>query len=275
MAIGIASFKVSLALIFIGDFMALLTGKKALILGVANDMSIAWGITKAFKAQGASVALTYLNENLQKRVVPLAEEAGADFVCEMDVTNDAHYAALKKTVEEKWGKFDILIHSLAFADKTDLKGRFVETSRDGFKMACDISAFSLIGLCNTLKDIMNDDGSVIAMTYHGSTKVLKGYNVMGVAKAALEASARYLADDMGSNNIRVNCISAGPIRTLAASGVPGLKDFLKTIEEKAPLRKNVTQDDVAGSAVYLASGLSHGVTGQVLYVDSGISIIGA
>jgi enoyl-[acyl-carrier protein] reductase I len=253
----------------------LLSGKKALILGVANEMSIAWGITKAFKEQGASVALTYVNENLQKRVVPLAEEVGADFTCEMDVTNDAHYESLKKIIDEKWGKFDIIIHSLAFADKSDLKGRFVETTREGFKMACDISAFSLIGLCNTLKDNLNDDASVIAMSYHGSVKVLKGYNVMGVAKAALEASARYLADDLGPSNIRVNCISAGPIRTLAASGVPGLKDFLKVIEEKAPLRKNVTPDDVAGTAVYLASRLSHGVTGQVLYVDSGINIIGA
>ena len=253
--------------------MGLLTGKKALILGVANDMSIAWGIAKALKAEGASVALSYLNENLLKRVEPLANEVGADFIFEMDVTIDEHYPKLKKTVDEKWGKFDILIHSLAFADKTDLKGRFVETSRDGFKMACDISAFSLIGLCNSLRENLNDDASVIAITYHGSTKVLKGYNVMGVAKAALEASTRYLADDLGPQNIRVNCISAGPIRTLAASGVPGLKDFLKVIEEKAPLRKNVTQDDVGGTAVYLASRLSHGVTGQVLYVDSGINII--
>jgi len=253
--------------------MGLLTGKKALILGVANDMSIAWGIAKALKAEGASVALSYLNENLLKRVEPLAVEVGADFIFEMDVTVDDHYPRLKKTVEEKWGKFDILIHSLAFADKTDLKGRFVETSRDGFKMACDISAFSLIGLTNSLRENLNDDASIIAMTYHGSTKVLKGYNVMGVAKAALEASTRYLADDLGPQNIRVNCISAGPIRTLAASGVPGLKDFLKVIEEKAPLRKNVTQDDVGGTAVYLASRLSHGVTGQVLYVDSGINIM--
>ena len=238
-------------------------------------MSIAWGITKAFKEQGASVALTYLNDNLLKRVDPLAKEIGADFICEMDVTNDEHYLELKRTIDAKWGKFDIIIHSLAFADKTDLKGRFVETSREGFKMACDISAFSLIGLCNTLKDNLNDDASVIAMTYHGSVKVLKGYNVMGVAKAALEASTRYLADDLGPSNIRVNCISAGPIRTLAASGVPGLKDFLKTIEEKAPLRKNVTTEDVGGTAVYLASRLSHGVTGQILYVDSGINIVGA
>lgn len=253
--------------------MGLLTGKKALVLGIANDMSIAWGITKALKAEGAQVALSYLNENLQKRVEPLATEVGADFIFEMDVTIDEHYERLQKLVEEKWGKFDILVHSLAFGDKNDLKGRFVETSRNGFKMACDISAFSLIGLCNALKNNMNDDASVIAMTYHGSVKVLKGYNVMGVAKAALEASTRYLADDLGPQNIRVNCISAGPIRTLAASAVPGLKDFLKVIEEKAPLRKNVTQDDVGGTAVYLASRLSHGVTGQVLYVDSGINII--
>jgi len=254
--------------------MGLLTGKKALILGVANDMSIAWGIAKALKAEGANVALTYLNENLKKRVEPLAAEVGADFICEMDVTIDEHYGMLAKTVTEKWGKFDILVHSLAFADKNDLKGRFLETSREGFKMACDISAFSLIGLCNVLKENFNDDASVMSMTYYGSVKVLKGYNVMGVAKAALEASTRYLADDLGPQNIRVNCISAGPIRTLAASGVPGLKDFLKTIEDKSPLRKNVTQDDVAGTAVYLASRLSHGVTGQVLYVDSGINIIG-
>lgn len=254
--------------------MGLLTGKKALILGVANDMSIAWGIAKALKAEGANVALTYLNENLKKRVEPLAAEVGADFICEMDVTIDEHYGMLAKTVTEKWGKFDILVHSLAFSDKNDLKGRFLETSREGFKMACDISAFSLIGLCNVLKENFNDDASVMSMTYYGSVKVLKGYNVMGVAKAALEASTRYLADDLGPQNIRVNCISAGPIRTLAASGVPGLKDFLKTIEDKSPLRKNVTQDDVAGTAVYLASRLSHGVTGQVLYVDSGINIIG-
>lgn len=253
--------------------MELLKGKKALVLGVANDMSIAWGITKALRAQGAHVALTYLNENLKKRVEPLAVEVEADFITEMDVTNDEHYAQLRKTVEEKWGKFDILVHSLAFADKNDLKANFTDTSREGFKMACDISAFSLVGLCHHLNDLMNPGGSIMAMTYHGSVKVLKGYNVMGVAKAALEASARYLADDLGPKGLKVNCISAGPIRTLAASGVPGLKEYLKAIEEKAPMRKNVSQDDVAGSAVYLASSLSNGVTGQVLYVDSGMSII--
>tara|TARA_R110000868_G_scaffold411568_1_gene705406 strand:+ start:16828 stop:17595 length:768 start_codon:yes stop_codon:yes gene_type:complete len=255
--------------------MSLLKGKKALILGVANDMSIAWGITKAFKEHGASVALTYLNEGLKKRVEPLANEAGADFLCEMDATNDAHYEALKKTVQEKWGTFDILVHSLAFADRNDLKADFSDTSRAGFKMACDVSAFSLVGLCHHLKDIMNPEGSVMAMTYHGSQQVLPGYNVMGVAKAALEASSRYLAEDLGRKQIRVNCISAGPIRTLASSAVPGLREVFKMVEEKAPLHRNVSQDDVGGMAVYLGSDLSRGVTGQILYVDSGLAIMGA
>ena len=253
--------------------MGILTGKKALILGVANDKSIAWGITQAFREQGASVALSYLNEQLQKRVDPLAEEAGADFTFEMDVTNEDHYAQMVKTVEEKWGKFDILVHSLAFADREDLKGRFTDTSRDGFKLACDVSAFSLIGLCHHLKPLMNENAKVLAMTYHGSVKVMKGYNVMGVAKAALEASTRYLADDLGQEGIQVNCISAGPIRTLAASGVPGLRSIFEVVEEKAPMRRNVTPSDVGGTAVYLASDLSSGVTGQVLYVDSGMSIM--
>lgn len=253
--------------------MGLLDGKKALVLGVANDKSIAWGICKALKKEGASLGMSYLNDQLKKRVEPLSQEVEADFICEMDVTNDEHYDALRATVEKEWGKFDILVHSLAFADRNDLKGRFSETSREGFKMACDISAFSLIGLSNCLKDLMNENGSVMAMTYHGAVKVLKGYNVMGVAKAALESSARYLADDLGPQGIRVNCISAGPVRTLAASGVPGLRDIFSIVDEKAPMRKNITPDDVGGSAVYLASDLSNGVTGQVIYVDSGLSIV--
>jgi enoyl-[acyl-carrier protein] reductase I len=252
----------------------LLAGKKALILGVANDHSIAWGITQMLKQQGASVALSYLNDALKKRVEPLAEEVGADFIFEMDVTNDAHYDEMVKLVELQWGKFDILIHSLAFADRADLKGRFYETSRAGFSMACDISAYSLISLTRSLKPLMNEGSSVIAMTYHGAQKVVKNYNMMGVAKAALEASARYLADDLGQDGIRVNCISAGPIKTLAASGISGFRTILKTVEENAPLRKNVTPSDVGGTAVYLASELSAGVTGQIIYVDSGFSILG-
>ncbi len=255
--------------------MNLLQGKKALILGVANERSIAWGIARALKAQGADIGMTYLNDALKKRVEPLSEEIGSDFLTELDVTNDDHYEQLRKTVEEKWGKFDILIHSLAFADKEDLKKRFSDTSREGFKMACDISAFSLIGLCNSLRPIMNEGASVVALTYHGSVKVLNGYNVMGVAKAALESSVRYLADDLGPEGIRVNSISAGPIRTLAASGVPGLKGFLKDVEEKAPMRRNVTTEDVGGAAVFLSSSLGNGVTGEILYVDSGLNIMGA
>lgn len=254
--------------------MGLLTGKKALILGVANDRSIAWGIAKALKAQGASIALTYMNDAIHKRVEPLAQELGADFIALMDVSNDDHYPALKKTVEEKWGKFDILIHSLAFADKDDLSKPFLQTSRKGFLMACDISAYSLVGLCQHLEPIMNDGGSVVAMTYYGSQKVIKNYNVMGVAKAALEASTRYLAYDMGPRKIKVNCISAGPIKTLAASGISGFRSLLSQVEEIAPMKEGVSQDDVAGAAVYLTTSLSGGVTGQVLYVDSGLSILG-
>lgn len=253
--------------------MGLLSGKKALILGVANERSIAWGITKAFKKEGATVALTYLNDALKRRVGPLAETIEADFICQMDVTNDEHYLDLKEKVKNEWQNFDILVHSLAFANREDLKASFSDTSREGFKLACDVSAFSLIGLSHHLKEIINPDGSIMAMTYYGSQKAVEGYNVMGVAKAALESSVRYLANDLGPQNIRVNCISAGPIRTLAASAVGSSKKFEKNIEENAPLRKNINIDDVGGTAVYLASSLSNGVTGQVLFVDSGISIL--
>jgi enoyl-[acyl-carrier protein] reductase I len=253
--------------------MGLLSGKKALILGVANERSIAWAITQQLRGAGAQVALTYLGDALKKRVEPLSQEVGADFICEMDVTQDGHYTALRERVEKEWGKFDILVHSLAFANKEDMQADFSDTSRDGFKLACDISAFSLIGLCHHLKDIMHDNSSVISLTYHGSVKVMDGYNVMGVAKAALEASNRYLAVDLGRRGIRCNCISAGPLKTLAASGVPGLRKVFDVVEEKSPLKKNITQDDVGKTALYLASTLSTGVTGQVLYVDSGMSIM--
>lgn len=251
----------------------LMKDKKVLILGVANDMSIAYGIAKSMKAQGARLAFSYLNEQLQRRVEPLATECGADFLFELDVMVDDHYQTMKEAVKKHWGTVDVIVHSLAFADKNDLKGRFLETSREGYKLAHDVSAYSLVAVCNSLKEVMAPDAAVMALTYHGSTQVLKGYNVMGCAKASLEAAARYLADDLGPEGIRVNCISAGPIRTLAASGVPGLKTFLKTIEEKSPLRRNITTEDVGGAAVFLGSSLSRGVTGQVIYVDSGISIV--
>jgi enoyl-[acyl-carrier protein] reductase I len=254
--------------------MKLLEGKKALILGLANDRSIAWGITKAFKEHGASIALSYMNDAIKKRVEPLAAEIGADFTFEMDVTNDAHYSSMKEIVKEKWGNFDILVHSLAFADKDDLSKPFIHTSRKGYAMACDISAFSLVGLCDSLQDLINENGSVISMTYYGSQKVVKNYNVMGVAKAALEASTRYLAYDLGPRGIKVNCISAGPIKTLAASGISGFRTLLSQVEEISPMKRNVTPEDCGGAAVYLASQLSGGVTGQVLYVDSGLNILG-
>ncbi len=254
--------------------MKLLEGKKALIFGVANDRSIAWGIAQEFKKHGAQIALSYANDALKKRVEPLAEEVGADFTFEMDVTNDDHYEGLESKVKEHWENFDILVHSIAFADRQDLKGQFVDTSRKGFQLACDVSAFSLVGLSQKLQSMMNNEGSVLAMTYYGSQKVVQNYNVMGVAKAALESSTRYLAEDLGAKGIRVNCISAGPIKTLAASGISGFRTLLSQVEEKAPLKRNVTQEDVGGNAVYLASDLSKGVTGQVLYVDSGLSILG-
>ncbi|MBC99403.1 MAG: enoyl-[acyl-carrier-protein] reductase FabI [Halobacteriovoraceae bacterium] len=251
--------------------MGILSGKKVLILGVANERSIAWGIARAMKEQGASLAMSYLNDKLKERVVPLAEEVGADFTFELDVTNEDHLAQMANTVKEKWGKFDCVVHSLAFADKEDLKGTFSQTSRDGFKMAHDISAYSLVSVSHALRALFNEKGSVISMTYHGSQQVVPGYNVMGVAKASLEASSRYLAEDLGPMGIRVNSISAGPIRTLAASGVPGLRKMFDTVEERAPLRRNITTEDVGGAAAFLASDLASGVTGQILYVDSGIS----
>ncbi|MDC0253987.1 enoyl-ACP reductase [Bacteriovoracales bacterium] len=255
--------------------MQLLEGKKALILGVANDKSIAWGITKALKQHGAQVGLSYLNEKLKTRVQPLADEVGADFIFELDVTNEEHYNNMRKEVIEKWKNVDIIIHSLAFANRDDLRRDFSETSREGFALACDVSAFSLIGVSNSLKDLLSPDGSVIAMTYHGAQQVIEGYNVMGVAKAALEATSRYLASDLGKQGVRVNCISSGPIKTLASSAVKNISSFTKVIEDKSPLKRNVTPDDIGGAAVYLSSPLSNNVTGQVLYVDSGISIMGA
>lgn len=253
--------------------MGLLSGKKALVLGVANERSIAWGVTQALKEHGAQIALTYQGEVLKKRVEPLAEMCRADFVTEVDVTNDEHLRNLSSVVKKNWENFDILIHSIAYAEKEDLHNEFSKTSRQGFKTAHDISAYSLVGLCQHLGPLLNDYASVMAMTYYGSQKVLPGYNVMAVAKSALETSVRYLAYEYGPRQIRVNSISPGPIKTLAASGVPGLRDIFKTIEDSAPMRRNVTIEDVGGTAVYLASDLSRAVTGQVIYVDSGASLL--
>lgn len=254
--------------------MSLLKGKNALIFGLANDYSIAWGIAKKFKEFGCNIAFSYMNDAIKKRVEPLAQDIGADFIFKMDVSSDDDYKHLNAEIKKHWDQVDIVVHSIAFADREDLKDSFVKTSRDGFKLACDISSYSLVGISKEISPLMINGGSIMSLTYYGANKVVQNYNVMGVAKAALESTTRYLANDLGPLGIKVNAISAGPIKTLAASGISGFRSLLSQVEEKAPLRKNVTQEDVGGTAVYLASELSNGVTGQVLYVDSGLSILG-
>ncbi|WP_297215808.1 enoyl-ACP reductase [uncultured Desulfovibrio sp.] len=252
----------------------LLQGKKALILGLANNKSIAYGISSCFKEQGARLAFNYVGDAIKKRVEPLSEELGGEFTFQCDVTDDAQIAAAAELVKEKWGQVDVLVHSIAFANREDLSGRFLDTSRDGFKLALDISAYSLTGICRAFEPLLHDGSSIISMTYYGSTKVIPGYNVMGVAKAALEASVRYLAYELGEKGVRINAISAGPIKTLAASAVSGMKNIFAHVEEHSPLRRNVTTLDVGGVASFLASDLAHGVTGQVIYTDSGFSQMG-
>ena len=252
----------------------LLKDKKALIFGVANNRSIAYGIAKVFKENGARLALNYLGEALKKRVEPISQELQSEFIFDCDVSSDDQIQAAAELVKEKWGKVDILVHSVAYAQREDLQGRFIDTSRKGFQIAMDISAYSLVRLCQAFEPMFSDDASVMTITYYGSQKVIRNYNVMGVAKAALEASVRYLAVDLGQKNVRINAISAGPIKTLAASGISGFKTILKTIEEKAPLHRNVTQEEVGNTALYLASNLSSGITGEVIYVDSGYNILG-
>ncbi len=252
----------------------LLKDKKAVIFGVANNKSIAYGIAEQFKEHGASLAFNYVGESLKKRVAPISEELGGEFIFDCDVTDDEQIKAAAETVRENWGQVDILVHSVAFAHRDDLQGRFIDTSREGFRLAMDVSAYSLPAICHAFEPLMNHGASVMTMTYYGSQKTVMNYNVMGVAKAALEASMRYLAVDLGPKGIRVNAISAGPIKTLASSGISGFKTILSIIEEKAPLQRNVTQTDVGKSAVYLASDLSTGTTGEVLFVDSGYNIVG-
>lgn len=252
----------------------LLQGKKALILGLANNKSIAYGIASCFKEQGARLAFNYVGDAIKKRVEPLSEELGGEFTFQCDVSDDAQIAAAAELVKEKWGEVDILVHSIAFANREDLSGRFVDTTREGFHLALDISAYSLTGICRAFEPLLHEGSSVITMTYHGSTKVIPGYNVMGVAKAALEASVRYLSYELGEKGVRVNAISAGPIKTLAASAVSGLKNIFTRVEESSPLRRNVTTHDVGGLATFLASDLGRGVTGSVIYADSGFSQMG-
>jgi enoyl-[acyl-carrier protein] reductase I len=256
------------------EYMGLLDGKKALIFGVANNRSIAWGIAKALHAHGATVGLAYAGEVLKKRVVPLAEEIGAEFVEECDVTKDEDIAAVAKKAKKHFGEFDILVHSIAFANRDELSGPYYDTSREGFRLAMDVSVYSFTALAGAFQPMMNSGGSLMTMTYYGSQKAVPSYNVMGVAKAALEASVRYLARDFGPQKIRVNAISAGAIRTLAAAGVSGFKGMHSRFAEISPLRENVTNKDVGDAAVFLASDLSAHTTGEVLYVDSGFNIVG-
>ena len=247
----------------------LLEGKKAVIFGVANKHSIAYGISSAFRREGASRAVSDLNDALKKRVDPICAELSGDFTFPCDVSSDEDIARSAALVAEKWGKIDVLVHSVAFASKDDLKGRYLDTSRDGFKLALDVSAYSLVALCKAFEPLLNPGASVICMTYYGSEKMIPNYNVMGVAKAALEASVRYLATDFGPAEVRVNAISAGPIRTLASSGISDFHQIGAMFEKRAPLHRLVTIDEVGNAAAFLASDLASGVTGEILYVDNG------
>jgi enoyl-[acyl-carrier protein] reductase I len=254
--------------------MGLLEGKTALIFGVANDHSIAWGIARALHGEGAEIGFSSIESLIEKRVRPLAESIGSTFIEPCDVASDEGI----RSVFERWGKryesLDILVHALAFAKREDLEGGFVETSRDGFALALDISAYSLVALAREARPLLRRGSSIITLSYYGAEKVVPNYNVMGVAKAALEASVRYLAADLGPDGIRVNAISAGPVRTLAAAGIAGFKGMYRGFAEVAPLRANITPEDVGRSAVYLASDLSSAVTGETLYVDGGFNIVG-
>ncbi len=249
-------------------------GKKGLIVGLANNKSIAYGIAKACREQGAELAFTYLNDSLKKRVEPIAKEFGSDVVLELDVANEEHMASIADRVKEEFGNIDFLVHSVAFAPKEALSEPFLKTSKEAFEIAMNISVYSLIDLTNRLNPIMNKGASVLTLSYLGGPKYIPNYNVMGVAKAALEASVRYLAVDLGLEGKRVNAISAGPIKTLAAAGIGDFKQILKWNEVNAPLRANVTIEQVGNSAMYLLSDLSSGVTGEVHYVDNGYNIMG-
>ncbi|MEO0792110.1 MAG: enoyl-ACP reductase FabI [Pseudomonadota bacterium] len=252
----------------------LMAGKRGLILGVANNRSIAWGIAKAVSEQGAELALTYQGDALRKRVEPLATELGCEIVLPCDVTDTPSMDALFATIKERWGKLDFLVHAVAFSDKAELDGRYLDTSEENFNRTMLISCYSLTALAKRAEPLMAPGSSIATLTYYGAEKVMPHYNVMGVAKAALEASVRYLAADLGQQGIRINAISAGPIKTLAASGIADFRYILKWNEYNSALRRNVTIDDVGGAGVYLLSNLSNGVTGEIHHVDSGYHLQG-
>lgn len=247
----------------------LLKGKRGLIMGVANQRSIAWGIAQACADAGAELAFTYQGEVLERRVKPLAQSVNAPLVMECDVTDEASMDKVFQAIEKEWGKLDFVVHAIAYAGKEALSGRYVDTTAADFAMSLNISCYSFTAIAARAEKLMSDGGSMITLSYYGAEKAVPNYNVMGVAKAALEASVRYLAVDLGAHNIRVNAISAGPIKTLAASGVAGFRSMLKKHEENVPLQRNITIEDVGGSALYFLSDLSAGVTGEVHHVDSG------
>jgi enoyl-[acyl-carrier protein] reductase I len=252
----------------------LLEGKRGLIMGLANDKSIAWGIAQALANQGAELAFNYQGDALKKRVEPLAQSLGSDMVYPCDVTDDASMDALFADIESRWGGLDFLVHAIAYSDKNELKGDYVDTSLANFQMSMHISCYSFTALARRAYPLMKHGGSMMTLTYLGAERHMPHYNVMGVAKAALEASVRYLAMDMGKHNIRVNAISAGPIKTLAASGIGDFRYILKWNELNAPMQRNVTIDEVGGAAVYLLSDLGAGATGEILHVDNGYHIVG-
>ncbi|GAB5471446.1 MAG: enoyl-ACP reductase FabI [Rhodospirillales bacterium] len=252
----------------------LLAGKRGLVMGVANDRSIAWGIASAAAAQGAELAFTFLGEPLERRVRPLAASLGSDLVIPCDVTDEDSLDQAFESLSKEWDRLDFLVHAIAFADKDELKGKYLQTSRENFALALDISCYSLTAVAQRAVPMMTEGGSLLTLTYYGAERVMPHYNVMGVAKAALEASVRYLAADLGDRNIRVNALSAGPIKTLAASGIGDFRHILKWNELNAPLRKNMTLKDIGGAGLYLLSDLSGGVTGEVHHVDGGYHVVG-
>lgn len=252
----------------------LLKGKKALIFGVVNDRSIAYGIARQFKEHGARLGFSYAADPIKRRLEPICEELDGEFMFKCDVTDDGDIQEGVDLVKEQWGDVDILVHSIAYANREDLKGRFIDTSREGYAVALDVSSYSLVALCRAYEQMLNPGGTVLTLSYYGAGKVVANYNAMGVAKAALEACVRYLSVDLGERGVRINAISAGPVKTMAAKGISGFSTILDRIEEKAPLHRNITIDDVGKSALYLASPLSSGTTGEVLFVDSGYNIMG-
>ncbi len=252
----------------------LMQGKRGLIMGLANDKSIAWGIAQAVAAQGAELAFSYQGEALKKRVEPLASSLGTPKLYECDVASDDSIDALFQGLQAEWGSLDFLVHAIGFADKNELRGRYVDTSRAGFALAMDISVYSFTAVCQRASAMMGPGGSLLTLTYFGAEKVMPHYNVMGVAKAGLEASVKYLAEDLGKDGIRVNAISAGPIKTLAASGIGDFRYIMRWNELNSPLRRNVTQEEVGKAALYLLSDLGSGTTGENLHVDAGYHVVG-